>query len=49
MRRQAQLEQKPGVVKARPVLEVNKEQNEELMEGLMNRIVARPGFGSDAK
>jgi hypothetical protein len=27
----------------------NKEQNEELMEGLMNLIVARPGFGSDAK
>lgn len=49
MCRQAQSEQKPGAVKARPVLAVNKEQNEELMEGLMNRIVARPGFGSDAK
>ena len=34
-------------VHSRPVLDYNKEENEEIMENLMNRIVGKPGFGSD--
>lgn len=32
----------------RQVLESNREENEELIENLMNRIVAKPNFGADA-
>lgn len=35
--------------KQRPILEFNKEQNEEIMETLMNKIVAKPSFGKDPK
>ena len=35
--------------KQRPQLEFNKEQNEEIMETLMNKIVAKPNFGKDPK
>ncbi len=36
-------------MKERPVIAFNKEQNEELMERLMNRIVSKPNFGNDPK
>lgn len=39
---------KDAPLKQRP-LEFNKEENEEIMEGLMNRIVARPTFGDDPR
>ena len=35
--------------KQRPPIEFNKEQNEEIMETLMNKIVAKPNFGNDVK
>jgi len=35
--------------KQRPPLNFNKEENEEIMEGLMNRIVSKPAFGEDPK
>jgi hypothetical protein len=33
--------------KKRQVLESNREENEELIENLMNRIVAKPNFGEE--
>ena len=34
-------------VKQRPTLSFNKDENEEIMENLMNRIVAKPNFGEE--
>ena len=39
--------EKEAPIKQRPQLTFNKEENEEIMEGLMNRIVAKPTFGDD--